>query len=700
MYLFDSDRQSCGGVIDTTTKNTTFLRMAVMLQKMNIKNNKFFLWLSQPDLRTIDPHNLRDDSVELKQRIAYECKINPWYYFREVLRIESPGGDPIRYILNRANLALMWCNYNEVDSFLTMPRQIGKTIATIGITSWLYGIGGRNCTIGLFAKDTSLVQDNVARLKAMIKSLPPYLVKLQPTKDTDNKEGLSYAALNNRYKTWSAAIDPISAQKQGRGATLVMEHWDEFAYYRYNFLSYPSAQSASDAGMEIAKKSGIPLAHIITTTAGMISDPAGEYAYGIKSGCYRFNEHLYDLENRQALDEFLTDGCSTTRHMVYIEYSYKQLGKDDVWFANVTRNKSQLQIATDYLNEWQLGTGTSIVPSDLLQILSSSVTDPVDVEHSKSCIIKWYVDKNTIMTNPQLRDRNYILGMDTSDNVGKDFTTLCVSDPTDMSVVATLRCNLASMMDVVKCIFELMTQLPNSVLIIERNKNGGIFVDILIDMLLSNHQSPVRRIYNLYNQNNAGGSEDTSRLNYSDGTVRAKFGFNTTASTREQLYSSVLVTLLRYMASRLKDKDLADEIKALSVRNGRIDHPVGQHDDLCMAWMLTGYFALFGRNHILYGIDTSSMMTAVDTRGKKVDEDTKEKQRAYKARIDELKDRISFSTSDVLKAAYEREIRQLEELYDPSLLTETSVTAAHVQQQAKEGSRFDITRFAQIRQLF
>ena len=75
MLLFLEDYNTQGGCLQTNTKNLSFIRMVFLLEKMGIKNNKFFLHLTQPELANYDPHNLTDPSPELVARIAHECKL-------------------------------------------------------------------------------------------------------------------------------------------------------------------------------------------------------------------------------------------------------------------------------------------------------------------------------------------------------------------------------------------------------------------------------------------------------------------------------------------------------------------------------------------------------------------------------------------------------------------------------------------------
>ena len=117
MLLYKDDIYEQGAYIHTTTTNSSFKHMHFVLKKMGIQNNLFFLGLYHKELKNINVKKLNDPSVELASLIAAECAMNPWYYFREIITI--PGqGDPVPFILNRANLMLAWCFYNNIDIFI------------------------------------------------------------------------------------------------------------------------------------------------------------------------------------------------------------------------------------------------------------------------------------------------------------------------------------------------------------------------------------------------------------------------------------------------------------------------------------------------------------------------------------------------------------------------------------------------------
>ena len=676
MILFESDYQKNSGIIDLETKNYSFTRMVGVLEKMVIKNRYFFLHLMQPELQKYDPHNLTDPSMELRAKILQEVKLNPWYFMREVIRMPSAGGDPIRYILNRANLAFTWLFLNSTNEFGTIPRQTGKSAGIAAIISWLIYFLYQNTTVGLFAKDTDLVHESISGVKNIRKGLPDWMLHLTP-QDTDNKEGISYDALNNTYKTFVAKPELIAAKKQGRGERLAVEFWDEFAFYKNNEHSYPSATAASDRAQAQVRERGFPACNIITTTAGRISEPAGAYAYGVKQNCVRFTEKFYDTKDHEEFTELVKR--NSLNRMVYVEFSHKQLGFDDEWLHEKIVGKPRDIAEMDYMNIWQLGTETSIVPADLLDKLTQSQREPVDYTQSGPLTIKWYIEKD-ILNQDQNKRKAYIVGLDTSDNVGQDFTTMVITDPTDLTIVATCRCNVANFVHVVNCVVEVLELLPNSILIPERNKNGAVLIDILIDYLLKKGENPFKRIYNTYIQEFCDRTPSLDNIDLSDGTNRKRFGFNTSSSadSRDTLYGRVLVTMLGYMASRLFDVDLATEIKSLVVRNGRIDHPTGCHDDLCVAMLLCGYFAFFGKNHYMYGIPRDEILRNVSASGEQVDAMAKERQYAIRKRIVDLRNYINSCTNAMVKASYERELRMMESQLDDTLVNEDMLNVEQV----------------------
>ena len=113
-----------------STRNTSFLKMHQYLKAIGIKNNKFMLALLDPDLAGIDPHD-PNLSTYYKSKVLAECMVNFWYFAREVVRVPDQGGSGkgIPLELHRGNMALFFCSIYNMNIFLELPRQHGKTLS-------------------------------------------------------------------------------------------------------------------------------------------------------------------------------------------------------------------------------------------------------------------------------------------------------------------------------------------------------------------------------------------------------------------------------------------------------------------------------------------------------------------------------------------------------------------------------------------
>lgn len=229
MILFYEDwfkEENRGARPDYETKNTSFLRVAAIYKKMGVKNHSFLLALHDPTLKGVDPYN-ENLSDETKVKIAVECKRNPWYFFREVLRIPSTGTkNGISFIASRGNIGLIFLFLCHITLLLIMPRQTGKSMGTFGLFTYLIGIACINTTMFMLTKDNQLRLKSVENIKELLENLPSYLF-LKSKKDTYNTESISIDRLGNRYITAVGQSSEAAANNIGRGQTLGIIHLDE-----------------------------------------------------------------------------------------------------------------------------------------------------------------------------------------------------------------------------------------------------------------------------------------------------------------------------------------------------------------------------------------------------------------------------------------------------------------------------------------
>ena len=96
------------------------------------------------------------------------------------------------------------------------------------------------------------------------------------------------------------------------------------------------------------------------------------------------------------------------------------------------------------------------------------------------------------------------------------------------------------------------------------------------------------------------------------------FGFMTTGTSRELLYGSVLQNAAKAAGHVVNDRVLSEEIRGLVVKNGRIDHSAGGHDDNVIGWLMTHWLLTHGKNLTYYGINTDLMLSRVNMFGKQL----------------------------------------------------------------------------------
>lgn len=146
---------------------------------------------------------------------------------------------------------------------------------------------------------------------------------------------------------------------------------------------------------------------------------------------------------------------------------------------------------------------------------------------------------------------------------------------------------------------------------------------------------------------------------------KTSFGWATSASgmmSRTGLYSTTLQNGVRLCGSRLKDNELVSQILGLEIRNGRIDHAPGEHDDLVIGWLLTIWLLTQGINLSHYGLDHRIVLSKAKEKEAKDPRVYQEqiKQTQIRTEIEELCDKLGSEKDDFVSVKLEQRIRVLE----------------------------------------
>lgn len=572
-------------MIHSNTTNISFLKMHYILKEMGIKNNVFFLQLFDESLADIDPLDEDNLSDEQKVRIHIEISKNPWYFFREIIRI--PMTDvKLNFELTRATLAILWSLINDLHSYVVIPRQCYKSYTVACFYTWLIYWGSKNFTAAFFAQNDTLVTQNLSRVKDVRESLPKYL-NLKTNSDTDNIHSIIYRTpeFTNTVTTRAPGMNEESANNVGRGASTMGQWYDEFAFIPYIWVQYGAAIPAYSTVAKAAERNGSHHHIIITTTAGNKKSKTGAWAYEFLQNCAPFTELLYDKcvydndglpisINKTEILEYIANN-NHGQQFLRIEYQWYELSKPVDYLDEMRRLMPGLdEFNRGVLNQWSDSNADHPLGQERVQALMDTIIDPVKI----TMVDKIYVCK--FYRNPEELKRqshHIVFGMDCSGNVRKDFSTLVGVDVTNSEVVFTMRCNQYSITRFARAVaYILLYMFPNSVLVPERNYTGLPVCEIIAENM---GQS---RIYH----------------DIKDGQL----GVSMVHHLREIMYGDVLRVSIFEHGSKIHDKTIIDEIAGLqTTKSGRIDHnPNGGHDDTLISYLYCRWFIMFCKTKSKY----------------------------------------------------------------------------------------------------
>lgn len=620
LFLNDWQEKHPYAIVDLKTKNESWIRLAKVYQTMGVKNHAFMLALHNPNLQNLNPYdpNLTHDEM---LAIAVEAKENPWYFFREILKLSAQGSSAVQVKANRFNVALWWLFFNHVQTYCILQRQIGKSVTLFGLVTYILELGGLNTDIHLLTKDDDLRIKSVTDVKDMIDELPWYL-KLKNKTDAYNTEKITINELGNTLNTSVAQASAKAANNIGRGMTVAIHLIDEFNFIKNIEITLPALLASSSAARDSAKKAGSYYGNIFTSTAGYLSSPEGRFGYKLYKECLKWNEHLLDSENEEDLLEKIKKNSPNGRQQILIEFNHRQLGYTDYWLKQKIDEAmaTGIKAEAEFLNIWAEGNESSPIPKEYLdRIVRSMIPDPITQITTHNYIIKWYINQADM--NDKCANKKLIMGLDTSDAVGNDDIAMTLRDVSTGAIVAVGLYNETNLVTFSNWLAEFLIEYENITLVIERRSSGVVIIDNLLLLLPANGVDPFKRMFNWvtndYDTNPEYKKVVDTPLNsksYLINKYRKEFGYATSGSgktSRDNLYGLTFNTAIKYTCDYIHDKDLINQLSSLVRKNGRIDHPDDGHDDLVISSLLSLWFLTQAKSLHKYGLSPRSILNTI-----------------------------------------------------------------------------------------
>lgn len=458
--------------IHKETTNQSFIDMHHYLKQQGIKNNDFFLALLDPGLAGVDP---RDPSLStsMKARIMNECRLNYWYFLREVVRIPMQGGNGLgdRYKLHRGNLAMNFLFTMNFNMFVEMPRQHGKTVAALCRYLWTYNFGTTNSEIMFMHKDHQGSKKNLADLKTYREALPSYL-RMDSTTGASGKQlkvpntvvMIENPYNHNKIKTFASARTQSAADNLGRGFTTPMQYYDEFAFLPYNGTIYSAATPAYSRASDNARRNNAPYGILITTTPGDLLTEAGAYAYEMRNSATKWSDRFYDMTPQELYE---LKASNTHSSFFLISFTYQQLGSGQEYFKNmvIDMQRDWAKIRREVMLEWATTSGNCPFSQEDLDIIKTHIKEPMSI------IPFGRLGQYEFLIYEPLDTRfPPIIGVDVAGATYNDASAITVIDSRTTRVTATLNCNYIPQDDLAQVLYDLITKyLPNGIINVERN---------------------------------------------------------------------------------------------------------------------------------------------------------------------------------------------------------------------------------------
>ncbi len=673
MILFEKDWDLYPTAIaDYKTTNRSFVRYSELLRKRGIKNFAWPLQLLQPELQGVDPYS---DSLTDHQKfmIREECIYNPFYFYREVMRVPPIAGiDPIPFIANRGNMSMYWSFYNHVDYMLIQIRQTGKSVGADGLNTQNLYFGLRNGRILLITKDDTLRRENIIRLRNIRGYLPKWLVVDDPN-DANNQSVVTYNTAGNILRTAVGQNSEDAALNTGRGASVPVLQSDEGPFTSFIDVTLPAALASGNTARDEAARNNMPYGNIFTTTAGKIDSRSGSYMYKeFYTAGALFDETYYDSVDRADLVKRVKQNCTGRRTLFVGDWDHKQLGYSDEWLYEKLSNSGGTpdSIDRDFFNRWTNGGAMSPLSTAVLEAIGKSEMNPVWMEFGAERFgIKWYALESEIARIAI--DKPVILGLDTSDAIGRDAISLVFTDAYSLALLGSATVNEAYLPSVAMWVAKILLKYPKVTLVIEKKSSAQTFIDTAIVVLAKAGIDPTTRMYCRVNDERGkeGGLYEKMQsvaiarrtVEFYD-PVRSLFGFNTSGSSRDLLYGIVLTAAAQRCCTKIYDRILSGELRQLTVKNGRIDHSSSGHDDTIIAWLLTHWFLMYGKNLDIYGIDSSKIQLRAlkdGSVGTEEDADRLKEQELLNAEIESILGRLKNTSSVHQVITLEAQLRKV-----------------------------------------
>ena len=361
-----------------------------------------------------------------------------------------------------------------------------------------------------------------------------------------------------------------------------------------------------------AKENGALYGRCFSCTPGDLDTSMGQESQQLLANTVKWTEKLYDMhfdpndDSKNEVLQYVKNNGSNG--IVYIEYSYKQIGLTDEWLREMYN-----KIANPLVVKREI----------LLQRLRGSSDSPFeqeDIEYITSCI-QPIIDELYVLEHfrfdiytPLKRTTPYIVSVDCSTGTNGDNNAITVIDPYTVKPVAEFECPYIGETMFEKLLMELVKKyLPRACLAIERNSVGDGIVDHLLN-------SPIRQ--NLYFDKdkdlveaNMQSTQTVESMLKKQAQEKKYYGVYTGIQSREDMMAILMRRMAEFKDCFVTNNITRDITRLVRLKSGKIAAGTGFHDDSIMSYLIGLYVYYHGNNLAAFGIIKGSQEIADQNKG-------------------------------------------------------------------------------------
>lgn len=286
--------------------------------------------------------------------------------------------------------------------------------------------------------------------------------------------------------------------------------------------------------------------------------------------------------------------------VVYIEYSYREIGLTNQWFRETAA---------------KIGDKVTVRREILLQRIRGSKLSPYDMDDLDMIISYAKKPKRSVtigdyftldIYDELVRDRIYIVGVDCSTGTGKDSNAITVVDPYTELPVAEFNSPYIGEPAFTRVIIELVTKyIPKAILCIERNHVGSAIIAFLLESQIGG------RIY--FDKYKELVEEKMKQIETKEDMLKSLakqktyYGVFTEGHSRELMFS-LLSERVQHNQKDFVTQNITNDIAKLVYKGGKTQAIEGWHDDSVMSYNICMYVLKYGNNLSMFGFERGDII--------------------------------------------------------------------------------------------